>query len=164
MSEKRIAVIPGSFDPITNGHVAIVKRALEEYDQIYLAVMINSAKQYLFTLEQRTAIAIAALGQYDRVEVISSEGMLWELARDLGACAIVKGYRNQTDYEYEMKMAEFNTAHNPNAPTVLYRSEESLADVSSTLVRERLRAGLPLDQYLPQKTIPLIETFLASNQ
>ena len=164
MSKKRIAVIPGSFDPITKGHVSLVERALMEYDEIYLAVMINPSKQYLFTLEQRTAIAIAALRSYERVKVISSEGMLWELAEKLGACAIVKGYRNQTDYEYELKMAVFNAEHNPDAPTVLYRSDESLVDVSSTVVRERLHKGLTLEPYLPPETIPLIECYFSEKQ
>ena len=160
----RIAVIPGSFDPITKGHLSIVERALKAYDKVYLAVMINPVKQYLFTMEQRTAIAVEALRPYDRVEVISSDGMLWQLAKELGACAIVKGYRNQTDYDYEMKMAEFNLQHNPDAPTVLYRSEETLCEVSSTRARENLLAGNLCDICLPESVLPLIERFMTESK
>ena len=108
MTKQRIAIVPGSFDPITNGHIDIIRRAAELYDRVFVAVMINDQKKYRFTLEEREAIARAATEDMERVEVISSSGWLWELARDLGACAIVKGYRNETDLEYEKKMAEFN--------------------------------------------------------
>ena len=91
MSNKKIAIVPGSFDPITNGHVDIVKRAAEEYETVYLAVMINESKKYLFDIEQRTEIAKSAVCDIPNVRVISSEGMLWKLAQDLDADAIVKG-------------------------------------------------------------------------
>ena len=93
MSE-RIAIVPGSFDPITNGHLDIIKKAAALYDKVYVAVMINDKKTYMFTLEERRMIAESATAEIGGVEVISSSGWLWELAKDLGACAIVKGYRN----------------------------------------------------------------------
>ena len=99
-SNKRIAIVPGSFDPITYGHIDIVQRAAEEYDHVYLAVMINREKSYMFTIEQRKRIALAAVAKLPNVEVISSEGMLWELAKELQACTIVKGYRNEVDLNY----------------------------------------------------------------
>ena len=105
MAKQRIAVVPGSFDPITNGHIDVIRRATELYDKVFVAVMINDQKNYRFTLEEREAIARAALEGLERVEVISSRGWLWELAKNLGACAIVKGYRNETDLDYEQKMA-----------------------------------------------------------
>lgn len=152
-NNKKIAVVPGSFDPITNGHIDIVKRALEKYDIVYLAVMINPSKKYMFTLEQREKIAAAALKDLKNVRVISSDGMLWELALSLNACAIVKGYRNETDLKYEMEMAEFNNSHNPNAPTVLLKSDEELTNLSSTKIREMILKGQSLDKYLPSSAI-----------
>ena len=152
-SEKRIAVVPGSFDPITFGHIDIVRRAAEQYDEVYVAVMINDQKKYLFTLSQRKQIAEAALEGIEGVQVISSDGMLWELAKRLGACAIVKGYRNEIDLSYEKSMAEYNHAHYPAAETILLPSTEEYLDLSSTVVRERISARMSLQGYLPQRAI-----------
>jgi pantetheine-phosphate adenylyltransferase len=157
MTKQKIAVVPGSFDPITNGHIDIIRRASELYDKVFVAVMINDQKTYSFTLEEREAIAKVALEDMDSVEVISSRGWLWELARDLGACAIVKGYRNDTDLEYEQKMAEFNKEHNPNAETVLLKANEELETLSSTVVREKMLNDEKIDGLVPQKAIELIK-------
>ncbi len=160
---ESIAIVPGSFDPITNGHIDIVRRAKERYDKVYLAVMINDAKKYMFSLEERTDIAKAALGDMDGVEVISSEGYLWKLAKTLGACAIVKGIRNETDEAYELKMAEYNAEHYPDAKTVLLKTEDHLKSLSSTLVREKISNGDNIEAYLPAKAIAKIEEIRAKN-
>ncbi len=151
--EKRIAIVPGSFDPITYGHVDIAKRASELYDEVYLAVMINRKKNYMFSMEQRKKIAEAALREIKNIHVISSEGMLWELAKALGACAIVKGYRNETDLAYEKNMAVYNEQHYPNAKTVLLPSEEAYTDISSTAVRAKILEKGDLTDYLPPSAI-----------
>ena len=157
MAKQRIAVVPGSFDPITNGHIDVIRRATELYDKVFVAVMINDQKNYRFTLEEREAIARAALEGLERVEVISSRGWLWELAKNLGACAIVKGYRNETDLEYEQKMAEFNKEHNPDAETVLLKASDGLETLSSTVVRERMLNDEQIDGLLPEKAIEIIK-------
>ena len=156
MSE-RIAIVPGSFDPITNGHLDIIKKAAALYDKVYVAVMINDKKTYMFTLEERRIIAESATAEIDGVEVISSSGWLWKLAKDLGACAIVKGYRNEADLRYEQEMAVFNDAHNPEAKTVLLKAEEELEGISSTLIREKIRKGEELEGYLPEAAIEKIK-------
>ncbi len=155
-----VAIVPGSFDPISNGHINIVKRAAQTYDKVYLAVMINDAKEYMFTMEQRVEIAKAALDGIERVEVISSSGYLWKLAKELDAVAIVKGVRNDTDREYELKMAEYNTARNPKARTILLDAEPEFAEVSSSLVRERLLRGEDISEYLPKKAAEKLKSFL----
>lgn len=160
MKKGSVAIVPGSFDPITVGHIDIAKRAAEMYDTVYLAVMINSQKNYLFSLDERKHIAEKALEKIDNIKVISSEGMLWKLAYDLNADAIVKGYRNQVDYDYEMKMAEFNKAHNPDAETILLKSAEGLSNVSSTEVRERISRGISLDDLLPKEAIEIAAKYL----
>ena len=155
--QERIAVVPGSFDPITNGHLDIIKKAAALYDKVYVAVMINDKKKYMFTLEERRMIADSAIEEIDRVEVISSSGWLWELAKSLGACAIVKGYRNEADLRYEQEMAEFNEAHYPEAKTVLLRAENGLEELSSTLIREKIKKNESLEGYLPTAAIRRIK-------
>ncbi len=157
---SKIAIVPGSFDPITLGHLDIVGRAAEVYDTVYLAVMINSEKKYMFSLEQRTKIAEAAVKNFSNVRVISSEGMLWELAKSLGACAIVKGVRNETDLAYEKMMAEYNSAHYPAAETILLPAKEEHLHLSSTLVRDKILARSSLSGLLPEAAIEEIQKLL----
>ena len=161
MKNKNIAIVPGSFDPITVGHINIVKRAMELYDKVYLAVMINPEKEYMFTISQREAIAKAALSDIEGVEVVSSDGMLWELAKKLGARAIVKGYRNETDLAYEKKMADFNSDHYPDAQTLLLMADDSLSDISSTIVREMITNNEPLDKLVPKSAISEINKIMS---
>ena len=160
IKKNSIAIVPGSYDPITNGHIYVINEARKLYDKIYVAVMINAEKKYTFTLEERRSIAVAAIGDLDNVEVISYEGWLYELANSLNADAIVKGYRNDADVGYEQKMAEFNKAYAPNAETVLIKSDEALIDVSSTLVRQRIASGESLEAFLPKAAILEIEKIL----
>ena len=161
MDKKTVAIVPGSFDPITNGHIFIIKEAAKLYDKVFVAVMINAEKQYTFTLEERKKIAVAALKDLSCVEVISSDGWLYELANFLNADAIVKGYRNEADFEYENKMAEFNRKYAPNTITVLIKSSDELTLLSSTLVREKLKNNNDIKDFLPQEAIEEIEKILA---
>ncbi len=161
--KESIALIPGSFDPITFGHIDIVKRAISDYDTVILAIMINPKKKYMFTMQQREQIAKAALSDFPNVKVITSEGMLWKLAFDLNACAIVKGYRNERDLEYEKEMARFNTEHNPNAQTVLLKASDELEFVSSTRVREKILNGESLTKLLPQAAIDEINKIIVQH-
>jgi len=153
INKKDVAIVPGSFDPITNGHLDIVKRAAAEYKKVYIAVLINRDKKYMFNLAQRTRIAKAATLNIPNVEVISSEGMLWRLAKRLRADAIVKGYRNNTDLKYEQNMAEYNKIYCPETETVLLKAENNLKHVSSTIVREMILSGKQLNEILPNEAI-----------
>ena len=157
MKKETIAIVPGSFDPITNGHIFIIKEATKQYDKIYVAVMINADKKYTFSLEERKKIALSALQDMPNVEVISSDGWLYDLANQLNADAIVKGYRNEIDLEYENKMAEFNSQHAPNTKTVFIKSSVELAFVSSSLVREKIKNTDDIKDLLPQNAIKTIE-------
>lgn len=135
------ALIPGSFDPMTLGHLNIVKRALEEYDRVSVAVMINDAKKYAHTIEERAEMARLTVAGLERVQVVTDRGMLVDLFDRIGASAIVKGVRNEKDRVYEMEMAAYNLAKNPRAVTVLYEAEDAFGDVSSTRIREMLKNG-----------------------
>ena len=164
MAERkyRIAIVPGSFDPITKGHVDVVRRAAEMCEEVYVAVMINEQKKYLFSLDERREIAKAACDGLDGVEVISSSGMLWELARDLSADAIIKGVRNEADREYELSMAKYNAERYPSALTVLLEASEGLEAVSSTLVRGAIERAEDLEKYMPAAAAELAEKIIKS--
>ena len=146
----RIALIPGSFDPITLGHVNIIERTAKMFDKVYVAVMINdsakydstlSSKQYMFTMEDRLEIARLSVSHIENVEVIARTGMLIDLFDELSATAIVKGIRNSADLEYEMIHAKWNKAHNDSAETLFLSADDSLVSVSSTLIREHIANG-----------------------
>lgn len=137
----KIAVVPGSFDPMTKGHINIIERAAALFDKVFVAVMINDTKSYMFSREARTEIARLSLSHLDNVEVIFDDGMLWELALRLDACAIVKGIRDEDDYLYEFEMAQFNARKNPRAQTVFLPCDEGAREISSTAVRVKLDCG-----------------------
>ena len=162
MSEKKynIGVVPGSFDPITVGHLDVIKRAAELCDTVFVAVMINEAKEYMFTLSEREAIAEAACEGLSNVRVVSSSGMLYELCRSLSAEVIIKGVRNEADREYELKMAEYNLAHNPETETLLLDAKEELTTLSSTAVREIIKVGGELSGLLPEGAISEINKIM----
>lgn len=151
-----LVILPGSFDPMTLGHRELVWRALERYDEAVVAVMVNPQKHTLFDLDTRVEIARRTVGDLPRVRVLSDTGMLVDLFDRLHADAVCKGWRDAEDYVYEMKMAEWNRAHNPSFRTVLLRSQGEYAHVSSTLVRERLAQGAPLTGLVHPDALPLI--------
>lgn len=132
------AIIPGSYDPMTLGHLDVVRRASSLFDRVYVAVMINSEKKYTFDIETRRKIAEATCLGLDNVIVVSDEGYLVHLAARLGCKVIVKGIRNIKDYEYEAEMAKFNHSLYPDAETMFLPCSKEYAEVSSTLVREAL--------------------------
>lgn len=163
-NKKTVAIVPGSFDPITNGHIFVIKEAVKRYDKVYVAVMINIDKKYMFSLEERKKIALSALKDIPKVEVIVSNGWLYDLANSLNADAIVKGYRNDTDLEYEESMAKFNAEYAPNTKTVLIKSNSELTDISSTLIRKKILNSEPLNNFLPQGAIDEIAKIISSNK
>lgn len=132
------ALIPGSFDPMTLGHLDIVKRARKLYDKVTVAVMINEAKTYAHTLEQRAEMARLTLSDFPDVEVITDAGLLVDLFDRIGADVIVKGIRNEKDRLYEEEMAAANLARNPRAKTVFLQAADDYEEVSSTGVRDLL--------------------------
>ena len=150
------AIIPGSFDPMTLGHLALVEAVAKQYDRVTVAVMINPQKQYLFDRETRVAIARATVSALPRVEVIADDGMLIDLFDRLGADAVCKGWRDEKDYAYEREMAEWNLAHNPRFHTELLKSEGKYQTLSSTEVRAMLANGESLQEVVHADALPLI--------
>jgi pantetheine-phosphate adenylyltransferase len=156
------ALIPGSFDPITLGHLDIITRAAARFDKVTVAVMTNDmqkyvqgapVKQYAFTMSERRAMAEAACAHLPNVEVISAGGMLIDLFDRVGADWIIKGVRSVTDFEYEQKHALYNRAHNPRAETLYLPADPAFDGLSSTLVRERIARGEDLTGLLPEAVI-----------
>ena len=145
----KTAIIPGSFDPITLGHVNIIERASKMFDKVYVAVMNNdsskhakslSSKEYMLEIQDRLELVRLSVSHIENVEAIASSGMLIDLFDELGASAIVKGIRNEKDLEYELIHAKWNKEHNDRAETLLLPADEGLSAVSSTMVRELINA------------------------
>ena len=135
------ALIPGSFDPMTLGHLDIVARACAKYDKVTVAVMINDSKTYAHTIEERAEMVRLTVAHLPQVEVLTDRGMLVDLFDRIGADVIVKGVRNEKDRAYEEEMAAYNLAANPRAKTVLLEADPALDTISSTAVRDMLAGG-----------------------
>lgn len=161
---EKIAIVPGSFDPITLGHLDVIKRAAKLYNKVIVAVMINDQKKYMFKLSARTEMVKAAVADIENIEVISSTDMLWKIAKAHNACAIVKGIRNTIDLEYESKMAKYNIEQYPEAETIFLPANANLVDVSSTEVRERINQGKDLTELVPKPVKELIDKYFAITQ
>lgn len=142
MSTHRIAVVPGSFDPVTLGHVDLIQKAARLFDTVWVVAMINAEKAYWFTPGQRVDMLREAVSHLDNVRVEYDDGMLWRYALDKGACAIVKGIRTGQDAAYELEMARFNSARNPLAETLLLPASPGMEDISSTRVRQLAREDI----------------------
>ena len=151
-----IAILPGSYDPITRGHVALAERAAALFDRIVVAVMHNAEKQYLFSIDQRLRLAEVSLAHIPNCTVLTDEGMLIDLYARLNASCVVKGLRNATDYAYESVQAEWNRSHLNGFETVYLPANDAYMSISSTEVRARLRAGEPLAELLMPEAEHLI--------
>lgn len=154
----KIAIVPGSFDPMTKGHVNIIERASTLFDKVFVAVMINNTKQYMFSSVERTEIARLSTEHIENVEVIFDDGMLADLALRLDACAIVKGIRDEKDYLYEFEMAQFNARRNPSAQTVFMPCDEGAREISSTVVRTKLDQGCDISDIVSDNAIDYIKS------
>jgi pantetheine-phosphate adenylyltransferase len=137
---KRIAVYPGSFDPVTRGHEDLIHRSLAFVDKLVVAVAINASKQPLFTLEERVQLIRDTVSD-QRVEVQSFDGLLVQLAQRVGATVIIRGLRAVSDFEYEFQMALMNRNLAPEIETVFLVPAFDLTYLSSSLVREVARFG-----------------------
>jgi pantetheine-phosphate adenylyltransferase len=146
---KRVAVYPGSFDPITKGHEDLIHRSLEFVDKLIVAVAVNVAKQPLFSLEERVALIKQTVS--DKVDVQSFDGLLAEFAKQVSASVIVRGLRAVSDFEYEFQMALMNRNLAPGIETVFLVPAFDLTYLSSSLVREVARFGGDVSQLVHPK-------------
>lgn len=149
----RRAIYPGSFDPLTKGHLDIIERSCKLFDEVIVAVVVNKAKKPLFTLEERHAMIVEALAEINcrdcTIAVEEFEGLLMQYAVSRQADAIVRGIRAVSDYEYELQMALMNRRLEPRIETVFMMSAEDYSYVSSRLVKEVYQLGARVPELVP---------------
>tara|TARA_B100000795_G_scaffold83297_1_gene60464 strand:- start:31 stop:510 length:480 start_codon:yes stop_codon:yes gene_type:complete len=133
---KTIAVYPGTFDPITNGHIDLVMRASKLFEQVIVAVAINPSKKPAFRLDERVNLAMQTLRHLPNVEVCSFQGLLVDVAREKKAQVIIRGLRAVSDFEHEFQLAGMNRHMEPNIETMFLTPAEQFSYISSSLVRE----------------------------
>ena len=149
-----IAIYPGSFDPITNGHLNIIARAAKSFDQLIVCVMVNGDKHPMFSLEERVEMIRRVTQDMENVEVDSSDALLADYARRRNARVIIKGLRAMSDFEREFQMAIINHKLNPGLDTMFLTAEHQFMYLSSSVVKEMGHYQVDLSDFLPQEIIP----------
>lgn len=147
--DKKTAIYPGSFDPLTNGHMDIIKRGLRMFDKIIVAILHNPAKQALFTIEERMEMLKESLKGHGNIEIDSFQGLLVDYAVQKRACAILRGMRAVSDFEYEFQMALMNRRLNRDVQTVFLMTGLRWIFTSSSIIKEAARFGGNIDGMVP---------------
>ena len=147
----KIALFPGSFDPITKGHEAIIRRASTLFDKIVIGIGVNSKKQYLFPLEQRLDWLNKLFEDVPNVEVRSFQKLTVEFCKDINAQFIIRGLRNSADFNYEKSIAQMNQDLHPEIETVLLLTSPQLSHINSTILREVYVNGGDINPFIPEK-------------
>ena len=145
----KTAICPGSFDPVTLGHMDIIRRASKIFDKVIVAVMVNPAKKTAFTLDERVSLLKKATAEMDSVEVVGFDGFLADLARKRGACAIVKGLRAVSDFEYEFQMALINQKLNSELETMFLTTQAQNLYLSSSMIKDIASFGGDISSFVP---------------
>ena len=150
----KIAIYHGSFDPITSGHLNIIRRAANIFDRLIVCVMVNHSKKPMFSREERVDLIRRVVGDIENVEVDSSDELLAEYAKRKGSCVIVKGLRAGSDFENEFQMALINHKINPTLDTMFLTAEHQYMYLSSSTVKELGSFDVDLADFLPEQIIP----------
>jgi len=146
----RLAVYPGSFDPVTNGHIDILEKTSKIFDKIIVAVVHNVSKKALFTLDERVELIRESTKHLNNIEVECFSGLLANYLRDREACAIIRGLRTVADFEYEMHMAMINKRLIPDVDTIFIMSDSSNIFVSSSIIKEAALLGGDVSELVPE--------------
>ena len=157
-----VAVYPGSFDPITNGHIDIIKRGSKIFDKIIVGVLVNVDKKHLFEIDGRVKLIKRVTNDIENVEVISFNGLLVDLLKEYNANVILKGLRNSTDFEYELQMAYINKELNSDIETLCMMSSPENLHISSSCVRQIAKLGGNIEGLVPKEIISDILTRINS--
>jgi len=150
----KIAIYPGSFDPITSGHLNIIQRAANIFDKLIVCVMVNAGKNPMFSLAERVELIRRVTRDIPNLQVESSNKLLAEFAREQGSCVIVKGLRAVSDFENEFQMALINRKINPDLDTMFLTADSEYMYMSSSMVKELGSYGANLADFLPKEIIP----------
>ena len=157
---KKIAIYPGSFDPITNGHIDLIKRASRLFDEVIIGITQNSKKSAFLTIEERIQLSEEILKEIDNVKVLSFGTLLVDFAQAQNAQVILRGLRAVSDFEYEFQLSGMNKHLNANIETLFMTPAEQYANISSSLVREILSLGGDVSHFVPKPVETLLKTRL----
>ena len=147
--KEKIALYPGSFDPITNGHLDLIKRGAKTFDKLYIVLSNNTAKNYLLTLEERHELVQKVLEKMSKVEVISSDKLTVDVAKEVGATAILRGLRSTTDFDYEYGIATSNSKLNNEIETIFLMSRGEHFHITSSIVKEIAKFSGDVTEFVP---------------
>ena len=151
------AVYPGSFDPVTNGHMDIIRRAANVADELIVGILINRAKTPLFSVDERVRMLQEATRMFPNVKIVPFEGLLIDFARKMGAHFVIRGLRAITDFEYEMQMAQTNYKLEPRIETMFLTTGIEYSYLSSSTVREIATFGGDVSQFVPDVVLQALE-------
>ena len=151
------AIYPGTFDPITAGHIDLVERSCRMFDEVIIAVAKSTPKNTCFTTEERIALAADVFAEQSNLRVVEFQGLLVKFCQDIGANVVVRGLRGVTDFDYEMQLAGMNRKMAPEVETIFLTPAPDYAHISSTLVRQIAQLGGDVDQFVH----PLVRDALA---
>ena len=149
-------ILPGSYDPVTLGHLAVIERAAREYDEVYVVAFVNPEKSYTFSPDERVAMLMLATDHLPNVLVSYSTRLVVDYMREHEIDKIVKGYRDDRDYQYELVQAEWNKTHG-GYDTVLWKCDAENGGISSTVAREKMENGDSLEGILPESVIEYLK-------
>lgn len=165
MTTKRMALYPGSFDPLTKGHVDMIERAAKIFDTVYVAIATNTSKKSLFTIEEKLDLAKQSTAYLENVEIIPLEaGLTVNLAKKLGVQVLIRGLRNTNDFEYETNVALMNKLQNSDIETVFLLSDEKYRFVSSSIIKETAYFNGDVSAVVPAVVNAAIKVKYAENE
>ena len=151
------AIYPGSFDPMTFGHLDIIERSSKIFDEVVIGILNNSAKKSLFSVEERVEIARDLTKQYGNVTVDSFDGLMVDYAKSIGANIVIRGLRAVTDFDYEIQISQTNKVQYPELETIFMTTALNYSYLSSTIVREFASYGGDISRFVPAEIIPKIK-------
>ena len=153
MPSRSIAIYPGSFDPLTNGHLDLIARGSRVFDHLIVAVLINTQKQPLFSTDERVAMLKEVSANFTNVEIDSFEGLLVDYAAHRNASAFLRGIRAISDYESELQMAHLNRRLRPETETIFLLASEEYSFISSRMIKEIIKLGGDVTQFVPKPVL-----------
>lgn len=157
----KIAVYPGSFDPVTNGHLDVIQRSAKVFDKVIVGVLDNAAKKPAFTSQEREEMLRQVTAGIENVEVYSFSGLLVDFMKRFDSAVIIKGLRTISDFEYEFQMALLNKSLNPDVETFFMMTDSKYSYISSSMVKEVARWGGSIDEFVPCDIIEVINRRLS---